>query len=575
MDSGHPVFTAENECQDCCKCIRSCPVKAIKVENSRAAVIPELCIACGRCVMVCPAKAKKIRQDRHKVISLFKKQKPVYASLAPSYAGAFRQWTPKKLISALKKLGFTAVSETALGAEVLSLELSKQMQQADTTIVLSTACPAAVDFVVQQFPNLQKYLSDLASPMVAHSRLLRQHFGNDIEVVFIGPCVAKKKEADNLSNDISAAITFEELSCWLASESLFPESVEADSEANFLPVNSKQGAIYPVAGGMIETLHFYPELSIIPMMTLSGLDYIKQALSELSNNKFDQPLFVELLACEGGCVNGPGYKKGNSVIENEIAVRRYYSASDDIASHNYQMSFVEERKVKNKELNLYKEDDVLEALKQVGKYTKEDELNCGGCGYESCRNFAVALLDKRAETSMCLSYLRQQAQKKANALLRCMPAGVVIADSSLNIIECNEAFARLFGEDTLLGYNAKPGLKGAALEKIAPLTEIFQRVLETGNEYKNESLRVGNLLLSLTVFILEPGMVVGGIFSNVTNTELKRDQIAQKAKKVIEKNLSTVQEIACKLGEHMADTEILLRSIAEDYGSKETRKDKD
>ena len=209
---------------------------------------------------------------------------------------------------------------------------------------------------------------------------------------------------------------------------------------------------------------------------------------------------------------------------------------------------------------------MIAALRSIGKTTPEDELNCDGCGYDTCRNFAQAMIAGRAEPSMCVSYLRKQAQKKANAILRSISSGVVIAGRDLSIIECNRNFAKLFGDETVEMFDACPGLAGADLRRIVPsFIGLFESALQSGRDVRRDSLKVGKRLFNLNLFSIEPGEVIGAVIFDVTNTELRREQIAARARKVIDRNIATVQEIACRLGEQMADTELLLRSIADDY----------
>lgn len=570
MNEKYPVFTTETECQDCYKCLRSCPVKAIKIEKARAAVMADMCIACGRCVAVCPAGAKKIRRDLSKVKRLLNEGRKVYVSLAPSYAGVMRGWTDQKLIAALKKLGVTGVSETALGAQLVSRQVSREMAENKTRkLYLSTACPAAVDYIVKYRPELKKWLTEWLSPMIAHARLLHRTYGDEAAVVFIGPCVAKKKEADEFYHDVDAAITFDELKDWLEESGLSPQSVAEHADAVFVPETSHEGAIYPVAGGMIETLKALGQGKGGGMVTVSGMDYMQQAFAVLDADKLTHPVFMELLACEGGCVNGPGCGAGNEVLLNELEIRSRVDVGN-LAEPAVAVPDIS-RKIEGMtaRTSKYTVSEIESALHAVGKYEPLDELNCGGCGYDTCRAFAEGLLDGRAEPSMCLSFLRRQVQKKANALLRCMPSGVVIADAQLHVVECNRNFAMLFGDETLMSYDIRPGLEGASLDKIVPFVDVFHDVLRNETEYRNDMMRVGSKLLRVTVFSIDPHQIVGCIILDVTRTELRREQIAQRAREVINKNLVTVQEVACKLGEHMADTEILLRSIAEDYAGDE------
>ena len=422
MNHSYPVYTIEAECQDCYKCVRHCPVKAIRVRDGHATVMPELCVACGKCVEVCPVKAKQVRNDTGRLRLLLAESAPVYASLAPSWVSEFTDITPGQLIRALKLLGFTGVSETALGAQLVSARVAKELDTGKPGLLLSSACPTAVDYIRKYVPNLAANITQVGSPLMAHCRMLRDLYGEAIKVVFIGPCIGKKNEADRNPELLNLAIS-------------------------------------------------YPEL--------------KQLLRE---NQIDP-----------------------------------------------------------------------------ARLTPEDELNCGGCGYDTCRNFAKALISGHAEPSMCVSYLKKQAQKKANALLKSMSSGAVIVDKKMQIIECNRNFAQLFGEETLEAFDACPGLAGADLDRIVPFANLFESSLQSGRDIRRDSLKVGKRLFSVNIFNIDPGEVIGAVIFDVTKTELRREQIAARAREVIDRNIATVQEIACRLGEQMADTELLLRSIADDY----------
>jgi iron only hydrogenase large subunit-like protein len=565
MNKTFPVYTVETECQDCYKCLRHCPVKAIKVEQGHAAVIAGACIACGRCVEVCPAHAKHIRDDLGRAKFLMKRKERVYISLAPSYAAAFPGVPAEALIQALKKLGAAGVSETALGAELVNQAVAEQLQDSPVRLHLSTACPVAVDYICKYMPQMADSLTPTLSPMLAHGKFLHKTYGDDIGIIFIGPCIAKKCEADEYSQLIDVALTFDEFKRWLNEAEIDPQALAGGLDDTFVPASAREGALYPMAGGMNETLRLNLKQNPVRLLSVAGLRNIRHALSGFAGRPPEEPVFLELLACDGGCLGGPCVNK-DAALPSELELRRRTPLPDEPTRT--------ERT--NLQMTLHRKADVpepvdphriTEALARIGKHTPEDELNCGGCGYETCQAFVRALLDGFAEPSMCVSNLRKKAQRKANALLRCMPSGVVIADADLNVIECNENLAKIFGGDLILGYRARPGLEGVALKKVVPFPEIFQRVLENGQDEHRDLLRIGDRLISLAVFSIEPHETVGGILLDVTSTELRREHIAKRAHEVIDKNLATVQEIAFKLGEHMADTEILLRSIAEDYAT--------
>jgi hypothetical protein len=202
----------------------------------------------------------------------------------------------------------------------------------------------------------------------------------------------------------------------------------------------------------------------------------------------------------------------------------------------------------------------------LGKYTIEDEINCNACGYDNCRNFARAILDGKAEVSMCVSHIKQQAQRKANALLKCIPSPIVIVNARLSILEYNEQFVEAFWNDEEhADIYDKSNLIGANLRDFISFTNLFSASLELGEDVKRENARHDGKVYDVMVFNIEQKQVVGGVIEDVTKVEIKREKIAEKAKEVIDKNLATVQQIACTLGEHMAETEVLLRSIAKDY----------
>ncbi|MDD2404466.1 MAG: [Fe-Fe] hydrogenase large subunit C-terminal domain-containing protein [Victivallaceae bacterium] len=565
MNHSYPIYTAEAECQDCFKCVRHCPVKAIKVENGHASVIPELCIACGHCVEICPAHAKKVRQDIGRSRQLLTQRKiPVYASLAPSWISEFKGLPKENLIAALHKLGFAGVSETALGAQVVSSQLAESLRGIHSGVMISSACPVAVDMIRKYIPEFTSTITPVLSPALTHARMLREKFGADIAVVFIGPCIAKKNEADRHPNLINTAILFPRLIEWFKEEGIDPWQIEPQADDKFVLEDAEEGALYPIEGGMNKTIFAHGGCEHINYTCISGVQALSQALNGLRPQDVKEPVFIETLACIGGCVHGPGTSHispgllerlrviGNTTMRSELPKRGELDIME-----TYNASAVNDTTFSLQEMK--------KALRRVGKTSSEDELNCGGCGYDTCNNFARALIEGKAEPNMCVSYLRKLAQKKSNAILRCVPAAVVIVERGLKLIECNQRFAELLGEDIKMMYEVKPGMAGADLRRLIPFADLFEQVLSSGNEIKRDMLRLGKQLLSVNIFNIDSKQVVGAMLFDVTSTEFRREQIAGQAREVINKNLATVQDIACRLGEHMAETEILLRSIADDY----------
>ncbi len=558
-----PVYTQETVCHDCYKCVRECPVKAIRVENGHARVVADRCVACGRCVRICPSGAKLVREDAGRARFLIASGKPVYVSLAPSWLAVFPEWTAGQLVAALRRLGFAGVGETALGAQEVSAVLAGEMAEAESGLFISSACPAVVDLVRKHVPGLSPRLTGLASPALTHSALLRRHFGEDIGVVFIGPCAAKKNEADTHPDLLDLALTFTELDGWFAEQGVNPKLFTPGADDVFVPRAAAEGSLYPLVGGMLETMERYGCPETVWRESISGLRQIYRSLGALNNSDMSPPLFLEALACRGGCVNGPCSTRDPSPLEGIAAIRGTVrpGPSGPRPGSRVAMTYLPAPAAAAE----WSESAVLEALARVGKAKPEDELNCGSCGHDTCRAFARALLAGDAETSMCASYMRSIAQRKANALLRCMPSGVVIVGGDLRIIESNRPFAAISGERFAREFDAHPGLPGRQVEEMLPIGKFLRAALRSGEDIRRERLKIGERLLTIEVFIIEEHAIVGALVDDATQNEMRRDHIARRAREVINRNIATVQEIAARLGEHMADTEILLNSIAEGF----------
>lgn len=567
MNNQHPVYTLINECHDCYRCVRDCPVKAIKIENNHASVIPEKCISCGTCVKVCPANAKCVRSDLERVKNLINSGKEVYVSLAPSWRGVF-EMSAQKMIAILKRLGFKDISETALGAQEVSIKTAEMLNNTESGLWISSACPVIVDYIRMYKPEFSKYITPIGSPARTHAKMLRQTYGEDIGIVFIGPCIGKKKEADEPDGLIDLAITFEELKIWINDQIPDISQIQKDDRFEFVPYSAHEGALYPIDGGMNTTIRKIGIKDEAQLLEVCSIPAFEKALNNLEPEKLNRPIFVEALACEGGCIAGPCISTDKASISIVSDVLTKVKKRDDIpqkaevvVDYEYTPAEVTESK--------YSLEEITKTLKKIGKHTAEDELNCGGCGYSSCRELAVALLDGVAEPSMCISYMRKIAMRKAAAMLRCMPAAIVMVDNNMNILEANESFMKMFTGDMYEIFKARPdGLTGAAIDRIVEFSDLFRTILKTGKDLHKEHYNVNNRLYDINAFTIEPNEIVGAIITDVTQTETTREKISEKAKEVISKNISIVQEIACLLGEHMVETETLLNSIANDYDDK-------
>lgn len=567
MNNQYAVYTLSNECHDCYRCIRECPVKAIKIENGHASVIPEKCIACGNCVKTCPSNAKRVRSDIDKAKNLIRAQKDVYVSLAPSWRASFEN-SAEKMIALLKKLGFKDVSETALGAQEVSIKTAQMLNETEKGLFISSACPVIVDYIRLYMPEFTKYITPIGSPLMTHAKMLKKIYGEDIAIVFIGPCIGKKNEV-NYSGLFDVALTFDELRMWFNDEIIDISKVAKSKEYQFVPESAFEGTLYPIDGGMNKTIKKSGINDNIQLLEVCGLSSLQRALKNLDVEKLDKTIFIEALACEGGCVSGPciSSEKAGIVMVSDILTKE--KKREEIPK---EPKTVVDYKIEPKvtEDKSYPIEEILKTLKKIGKHTVDDELNCGGCGYATCRDLAKALLDGDAEASMCVSYMRKTAIRKAAALVRCMPAAVVMIDSNMNILEANESFMKMFAGDMFEIFQARPdGMAGAALDRIIDFSDLFKTVLKSGKDLHKERYTVKNLLYDISIFTIEDNEVVGAVITDVTQSETNREKISQKAHEVISKNISIVQEIACLLGEHMVETETLLSSIANDFEDKD------
>lgn len=575
-----PVYTIENECQDCYKCVRHCPVKAIRIVNAKASVIENACVACGECVKVCPAHAKKIRDDLHRLEELLSSGAKLYASIAPSFVGYYPGISSGTIAEALRRCGFSAASETAHGAEAVSAKVSEMLKGWRKPIMISSACPACVNYIRKYMPGYARFISPVPSPLAVHCEMLRKAGGEGAEVVFFGPCAAKKNEADGSGGRIRIALTFRDLDVLLARNGIDLKTIEAESKEGGHSGDSvfgeaEEGRFYAIEGGMNDTLR--NGCGGVRYVSLSGIESLKRLLEGFDPVELpdDAPygadglpsnvIFIECLACPGGCVNGPAMREGGgglaTLFATDAKAKLKSSAGRETGSvgyEGYEMTPVVDRAPS--------EEDVVAALHRVGKFNACDELNCGACGYDSCRDFAKALWAGKAEEAMCHNYLRKNFERTSNALIKYIPAAVVIVDANLIVTEANARFAELAGVFDI--FEAIGGVSGMHIAKTLPQLEpLFRTVLGGENDLTRYRQHYGDRIVNVSVFPIAKGKFAGAVLQDVTGNEFKREQVSERAREVIRKNVITVQEVARLFGEHIAETEIMLNEIAGTYES--------
>ncbi len=573
MNYLNPIYTEKRECEDCYKCVRNCPVKAIKVEGGYASVMSELCILCGQCVEVCPNGAKRVRDDLAQARQLLALKPRVLVSLAPSFVSEFPDLRPGQLIAALRRFGFFGVSETARGAQQVSAQAAAALEAGSARVLFSSACPTVVSYLQKHRPADSRFLTGLLSPLLTHCKMLRAHYGSEIGIVFIGPCIAKKLEAAQHPELLDVALTFEDLRRWFNQEKIAPATILETGEDHFVPERSAEGAWYPVDGGMIAGMKSACAVNDCGFMAFSGLGAIEKAIDGLGDQPPGGRLFLELLACAGGCVNGPRASRRNGTAAKRGRVLSYGQSPPASLPGSSSLDIRASFAVVPPPAMKYPEAQLRDALRQVGKHSREDELDCGGCGYNSCREFAAALVGQKAERSMCVTYMRKLALKKANALIQQMPSAVVIVNDSMRILEHNAAFAKMFAAGRPWRADAAPAstdpgaapIEGLMLSEIVPFTNLFHSVLKSGEDILDRDLRYQQTILHATIFSIEKHCVVGGILQDITEPAVRKAEVIRKAQEVIQRSLQTTQKIACLLGESAAESEITLNSIIESF----------
>ncbi|MDZ7793052.1 MAG: [Fe-Fe] hydrogenase large subunit C-terminal domain-containing protein [Spirochaetia bacterium] len=460
------IYTEKTECRDCYKCVRECPVKAIRVKNSSAMIDHDRCIFCGRCVHVCPASAKRVRRDLPRAQQLLKLKQRVFVSLAPSFPVYFTA-SAEQLIDAFQQLGCAGVSETALGADTITSLQNQHIAETSppgassasgsSSVLFSSACPPVVELIRKYFPDMTENLVPLHSPMVAHGLLLRKFYGEDIGIVFVGPCIAKKHEADQYPDIIDVALSFEEANQWLKAaginmpqqaEAVPPSAFSPDPIFAFVPFRAGAAQLFPIEGGMktaMERSSSAPDAVFVQ----SGIHAIQNSLEAYSRYTGTTRSFCELLACSGGCIDGCGFssdlplaERHQKVVASAESTAQTAEASEQIIwkvpRENYYRSY---SRAPADDTNKYSDQEILEALRRLDKSHPEDLKNCGGCGYNTCRDFAAAWLAGMAEKEMCVTEMRKMAQRKANALIRKIPLGIALINNEEKIVECNARFS--------------------------------------------------------------------------------------------------------------------------------------
>lgn len=548
----------KGNCQNCYKCIRHCPIKAIEFKHSRAKVIKDECILCGTCVETCPQNAKSVKNDTDDVKALIREGKKVYVSVAPSFGAYFNASFPQ-ISAALKKLGFAGVEETAIGAYETSREYTNLVQAGQMSNIIVTACSSVVMLIERHYKDLIKMLAPVASPMMAHAKLMRESYG-DIKVVFVGPCIAKKDEAADLlaGGFVNWALTFSDIEEWLLEKGIrFGED-----DPNVTGVIHPVSRLYPKPLGIIDTID--KELFGEKYRTLSvdGFDKCVELFDELKNNNNLKGLFIEANICSGGCLGGPIMQMNhkNSLL-GQFTLSNNPLNFDASPSQSAKTSFPHPRVFSNRSPHIAQptQDDIVKILAKIGKLSKEDELNCGSCGYPSCREKAKAVFQGKADIHMCLPFFRQQAENMSATVMEHSPNAILIFDSEQRLLDLNPA------AQSMLNIN-KPNDLGEYPPQFYGETDFDDAKAEECVKNKKISINGGFAEQSI-LYVKEHAMYLAFI-KDINEDEKRkkemdhiREHTVMTAQKVIDKQMRVAQEIASLLGETTAETKVALTKL--------------
>lgn len=550
-------------CRHCYKCVRHCDVKAILVQNEQAHIMKDHCINCGHCLEVCPQNAKTFASDMDRVRGYLRQGMKTIISIAPSYLGVLDYDKPGQVVGALKKLGFYEVRETAEGAALVTAEYWKLLKEGKMANIITTCCPSVNDLIEKYYPSLVPYMAPVVSPMIAHGRLIRSIYGDDVKVVFLGPCIAKKEEAvgdERVRGAIDAILTFQEVVKWWKEEGIDVRQCEDEPMGNPDP---RVNQLYPISGGIITSIQASSVEDNYYKIHIDGLKSCMELFEELEKGEIEHSFF-EVNVCEGGCIKGPASDKWQqSLIRAKMNV-------EDQVSHREEAQGIDgsrielhkefrDRRVQDAVPNEKQMQDILHAM---GKYTEKDELNCGACGYPTCRAKATAVFQKKAEIGMCMPYAVAQAESMSNIVMDVTPSMILIVDKDMRIRECNKK------AQEILGVSREEALERYIFEFMDE--KDIEEVLLTREPVIHKKMNMESMKLTVleTIIYIDSLESVLVTYQDVTKEEKAKEQhynlkmeTVEMAQKVIDKQMMVAQEIAGLLGETTAETKVTLSKL--------------
>ena len=546
----------KSNCKNCYKCIRNCPVKAIRFSGNQAHIIGNECILCGQCFVVCPQNAKEIVDETEKVKVLLQTGEPVIVSLAPSFVANYEGVGFGAMKEALLKLGFADVEETAIGATIVKTEYERMIKEDNRDVIISSCCHSINLLIQKHYPQAIEYLADVKSPMQAHCIDIKKRVPN-AKTVFIGPCVAKKDEAEYYEGIVDAVLTFEELTKWMEEQKIEPAKI-MDSE------EESRARLFPTTGGVLKTMS--QDAPGYTYIALDGVENCIAALKDIIGGKIHK-CFIEMSACAGSCIAGPVMEKYHrtSPIADYVTITNYAGEKDFKVEQPDNLSLRKHFDIIEQVLPQPSEMEILSILRQMGKTKAEHELNCGSCGYNTCREKAVAISQGKAEISMCLPFLKDKAESFSDSIVKNTPNGIIVLNEQLEVQQINDAARQIMNIRS-----ASDVLGDLVVRILDPIA--FVKVRDMGQEVRDERVYLAeyNRYVEQTIVHDRDSHMLIGIMRDITDEQKDKEKkeimsrhTIEVADKVVDKQMRIVQEIASLLGETAAETKIALAKLKE------------
>ena len=545
----------KSNCKNCYKCIRHCPVKSIRFSGNQAHIVENECILCGQCFVVCPQNAKEIADSTERVKVMLQDASPVIASIAPSFAANYDGVGIAGMRDALKALGFYDAEETAIGAAIVKTEYERILDEGSNDILISSCCHSVNLLIQKHFPSVLPFLADIMSPMQAHSLDIKRRIP-DAKVVFIGPCVAKKDEADKYSDIVDAVLTFEELS------RLFKENGIVLEKKPDVTEKSKT-RLFPTAGGILKSMSL--DNSNYTYIAIDGTENCIAALKDIEEGKLHK-CFIEMSACSGSCIGGPVMEKQHkSPVKGYIDITAYAGKEDFEFTMPSPEKLLKPMPAIRQEAPMPSEQEIFAVLRQMGKTKPELELNFGSCGYNTCREKAIAVCQGKAEISMCLPFLMERAENFSDYIINNTPNGILVVNENFEVQQINKSAMKT------MNISKESDVLGEPVIRILD-PKVFVDVSSSGKNVYDQRVYLAEYkrYVDQTILYDKDFHITICMMRDVTDEEehkkkkeSMRTQTVEIADKVVDKQMRIVQEIASLLGETAAETKIALTKLKE------------